>query len=191
MLRFLLAVLICWGTHASAQAYAGPKSLGPFRIDTDVSMNSLFEQLGHPSKVAGDIFCYQSRDGHAFLVLTRMVAAYDRKVAGDVQLSDFRSCLDRPIQVTSDEVAAWKTDKGIGLGSSREDVMKAYGKPSSMESIGTDYRAIIQGAPAHSKRKPEVGTTVLGYRGASDDLNAAYFGIRDGKVAWISLSKNE
>jgi hypothetical protein len=191
MSRFLLAFLMLWGTHASAQAYAGPKSLGPFRIDKDVSMNSLFEKLGHPSKAAGDTFCYQSADGHAYLVLTRMVAAYDRKVAGDAELSDFRSCLDKPVQVTSDDLAAWRTEKGIGLGSSSEDVMKAYGKPSSAENIGTDYRAIIHGAPAHSKRKPEVGTTVLGYKGASDDLNAAYFGIRDGKVAWISLSKNE
>ena len=191
MLRFLLAVLIFWGTQASAQTYAGPKSLGPFRIDRDVSMNSLFEKLGHPSKVAGDTFCYQSRDGHAYLVLTRMVAVYDGKIAGDVQLSDFRSCLDKPIQVTSDVLATWKTEKGIGLGSSSEDIMKAYGKPSSVENIGTDYRAIIHGAPAHSERKPEVGKPVLGYKGASDDLNAAYFGIRDGKVAWISLSKNE
>jgi hypothetical protein len=191
MLQFLLTVLMLWGTQASAQAYAGPKSLGPFRIDKDVSMNILFEKLGQPSRVAGDIFCYQSGDGHAYLVVTRMVAVYDRKVAGDVELSDFRSCLDRPVQVTSDELAAWKTEKGIGLGSSSEDVMKAYGKPSSVDSIGTDYRAIIHGAPAHSERKPEVGTTVLGYRGASDDLNAAYFGIRDGKVAWMSLSKNE
>jgi hypothetical protein len=190
-MRFLFVVLVFWGAHADGQAYAGPQSLGPFRIDKDVSMNSLFEKLGHPSKVAGDTFCYQSRDGHEYLVLTRMVAVYDRKVAGDVQLSDFRSCLDRPVQVTSDELAAWRTEKGIGLGSSSKDVMKAYGKPSRVEGTGSDYRAIIHGAPAHSKKRPEVGTTVLGYRGASDDLNAAYFGIRDGKVAWISLSKNE
>jgi hypothetical protein len=120
-----------------------------------------------------------------------MVEVYDRKVAGDVELSDFRNCLDRPVQVTSDDLAAWKTDEGIGLGSSSDDVKKAYGRPSTEESIGTDYRWIIRGAPAQSKRRPEVGTTVLGYTGASDDLSAAYFGIRDGKVACILLSKNE
>jgi hypothetical protein len=191
MLRSLLAVLMLWGTQASAQAYAGPNSLGPFRIDKDVSMNSLFEKLGYPLKVAGDTFCYRSKDGHAFLILTRMVAVYDRRVAGNVELSDFRNCLDKPVQLAPDALEKWKTDKGIGLGSSAEDVKKAYGKPSSEESIGTDYRSIIHGAPAHSEKKPEVGTTVLGYRGASDDLNAAYFGICDGKVVWISLSKNE
>ncbi len=191
MLQFLLAVVMFWGTQATGQAYAGPKSLGPFRIDKDVSMNSLFEELGRPSNVTRDTFCYQSKDGHAYLMLTRMVEVYDRTVAGNVQLSDFRSCLDIPTQVASHEFAAWRTERGVGLGSSSEEVMKAYGKPSSVESIGSDYRAIIHGAPAHSHRKPEVGTTVLGYTGASDDLSAAYFGIRDGKVAWISLSKNE
>ncbi len=191
MVELLLAVIMFCATQGGSQVYAGPRSLGPFRIDRDVSMDSLFEKLGLPSKVAGDTFCYRSADGHAYLVLTRMVDAYDRKVAGSVELSDFRSCLDKPVQVTSDDLAEWRTDTGIGLGSSSEDVKKAYGKPSSEESIGTDYRAIIRGAPAHSERKPEVGTAVLGYIGASDDLSAAYFGIREGKVAWILLSNNE
>ena len=191
MLQLLLALTMLCGTPAGKRPYAGPKSLGPFRIDKDVPMSSLFEKLGRPSRVAPDTFCYRSADGHAYLVLTRMVEVYDRKVAGDVELSDFRNCVDRPVQVTSDDLAAWKTDEGIGLGSSGEDVKKAYGKPSSEESIGTDYRGIIRGAPAHSARKPEAGTTGLGYTGASDELRAAYFGIRNGKVAWIFLTKNE
>jgi hypothetical protein len=182
--------MLC-GSQARPQTYAGPKSLGPFRIDKDVSMKTLFAVLGNPAKATGDTFCYRSADSRAYLVLTRMVAVYDRKVAGSVELSDFRSCVDKPVQITPDPLATWKTERGIGLGSSREDVVKAYGKPSTVDSIGTDYRAIIHGSPAQSKPNPEVGTTVLGYTGASDDLNAAYFGIRAGKVAWISLSKNE
>jgi hypothetical protein len=164
--------------------------LGYFRIDKDVSMNALFEKLGHPAKVAGDTFCYKSASGDAYLVVTRMVSVYDSKVAGTAELSNFRNCFDQQVQVTSDDLAGWKTGQGVGLGSSSEDIEKAYGKPSS-EKSGSDYRAIIHGTQPQGRKRLDVGTTVLSYTSASDDLNAAYFGIRDGKVAWIMLSKNE
>jgi hypothetical protein len=191
MLRRLLFALMLWATQAWAQTYAGPTSLGPFQIDKDVLVDSLFKKLGPPAKVAGDTFCYQTRDGHTFLVLSRMVSTYDPRVAGEVQLSDFRNCLDKPVRITPADLSVWKTERGIGLGSPRDDVVKAYGKPSVEESIGTDYRAIIHGSPAESKRKPEVGTKVLGYRGTTHDLRAAFFGIREERVAWIWLSRNE
>jgi len=191
LLLFSSAVLI-----AAQQTYAGAMALGPFRIDRDVSMKSLFDRLGQPSNVAGDVFCYQSEDGKAFLVLTRMVEAYDQKIAGVVTLSGFRNCTDRRPQTTSDELTMWKTDKGIGLGSSVEDVRKAYGKPSEEDKIeGTKYRWVIHGdfknGHYSEDAKPELGEAVLVYRGGADDLRTSDFGIRNGKVVWIVLSKNE
>lgn len=187
----LLAVALLGGGDAGKQVYTGPNALGPFRIDRDISMNSLFEKLGRPPKLARDTFCYQSKDGRAYLALTRMDAVYDDKIAGAVLLSDFRNCVDRPVQPTSEDLMSWKTEKGIGLGSSTEEVIRAYGKPSSVDRLGTDYRGIIRGTPEQSRKRPELGTTIMNYTGASGDLRAAFLGIRDGKVAWISLSTTE
>ncbi|MBZ5534483.1 MAG: hypothetical protein LAO31_00890 [Acidobacteriia bacterium] len=147
MWQTIFLVVALWGVGSAGKpVYTGPNALGPFRIDKDISMNSLSEKLDRPPKVARDTFCYQSEDGRAYLVLTRMVEVYDDKIAGDVLLSDFRNCIDRRVQLTSEDLLAWKTEKGIGLGNSSEDVIKAYGKPSWVDRVGTDYRTIIQGA---------------------------------------------
>jgi hypothetical protein len=193
----LLLLLFSSAVLNAQQRYAGAMALGPFRIDRDIPMKSLFDRLGRPSNVAGDVFCYQSEDGKAFLVLTRMVEAYDPKIAGVVTLSGFRNCIDKRPQTTPDELKAWKTDKGIGLGSDAEDVRKAYGKPSEEDKIeGTKYRWVIhgefQGTAIYSKDgRPELGDAVLVYRGGADDLRTSEFGVRNGKVVWIVLSKNE
>jgi len=93
-------------------------------------------------------------------------------------------------------LAAWKTKKGIGLSSTADEVRNAYGKPSKEDKIeGTKYRWVIHGDRTDNhytdKKRPELGDAVLVYQGAPDDLRIAEFGIREGKVVWISLSKNE
>lgn len=197
LLHFLAVVSLIGAAYAAGQEYAGPNALGPFRIDKDVSMRNLFERLGRPSSAAtGDAFCYQSKDSEFFLILTRMADAYDRKIVGDMTLSNFCNCVDQRITATPDDLAAWKTERGIGIGNTADDVRKAYGKPSKEDKIdGSKYRWVIHGdfkGGHYSKQKrPELGDTVLVYQGASDDLRIAEFGIREGKVVWISLSKNE
>jgi len=193
---FLFLLLFSSAALTAQQTYSGAIALGPFRIDRDVSVKSLFDRLGRPSNLAADSFCYQSEDGKAFLVLTRMVEAYDPKIAGVMTLSGFRNCTDRRPQTTSDEVIAWKTEKGIGLGSNAEDVEKAYGKPSEKDKIeGTKYRWVIHGdfrnGHYSTDERPELGDAVLVYRGGADDLRTSEFGILNGKVVWIVLSKNE
>jgi len=182
--------------YAEGQNYAGPNALGPFRIDADVSLKSLFERLGQTSSTTGDVFCYRSNDGKVFVALTRMVAAYDAKIAGTVTLSSFPNCVNRSVEATPDDLAAWKTKKGIGLSSTADEVRKAYSKPSKEDKIGgTKYRWVIHGDRMDNhytdRKRPELGDTVLVYQGAADDLRIAEFGIREGKVVWISLSKNE
>src|SRR5208283_2305610 len=190
--HILVAILSIAASTAKGENYAGPPALGPFRVDTDVSMNSLFQKLGRPSSTTGDNFCYRSSDGKTFLVLTRMTEDYDRKIAGDVTLSSFRNCVNRPVTVTADDLAAWKTEKGIGLSSTADDVRKAYGIPSSVDKIqGDDYRWVIYGDFIDNHyakvKRPELGDTVLVYGRAPDDLRTAEFGIREGKVVWIFL----
>ena len=195
-LYILVVVALLGRGHADGQSYGGPNVLGPFRIDKDVSMSTLFERLGRPSKVANDVFCYKSKDDWAFLVVTRMAEVYDAKVAGDVLLSSFCNCIDRPAQVTPNDLLAWKTEKGIGLGARVEGVRKAYGPPSKEDKIeGTGYRWVIHGdfRDNHytTEKRPEIGDTVLVYQGTADDSRTAEFGIRQRKVVWIFLSKNE
>ncbi len=192
----LAATILAALSSASAKgrAYYGPSNLGPFRIDRDVSMRSLFDRLGIPAKKARDSFCYRSQQSDTFLILTRMADSYDERVAGGITISDFPNCLDLPVQITNDDLAGWKTEKGIGIGSTRGEVVAAYGKPSFVEAItGNDFRGLIRGSsPGHSGvARRKIGDTSLNYRGADDELKSTFFGIRDGKVVWIFMSDNE
>jgi hypothetical protein len=194
--RLLLTVLVLVVGYAGGQNYVGPNDLGPFRIDKDVAVKVLFDRLGQPSSMTGDTFCYQSKEGNAFLAVTRMTEAYDPKVAGTVTLSKFPNCVRESVPVTLEDLAAWKTEGGIGLSSTADDVRNAYGKPLKEDKIeGTKYRWVIHGDRTNNhytgEKRPELGDTVLVYQGPSSDLRIAEFGIREGKVVWISLSKNE
>ncbi len=191
----LLALAFLLG-NVRAQNYSGPNALGPFRIDRDVSMKTLFARLGEPASVTGEVFCYSFKGGEQGLTITRMGTAYDAKVVGTVTLSAFPNCVKQSVQATTDDFASWKTEKGIGLSSTRAEVLKAYGEPTREDKIeGTKYRWVIHGDRVNNRytrqKRPELGDTVLVYRGATDDLRIAEFGIRNGKVVWISLSKNE
>jgi hypothetical protein len=192
-----LAIFILFAAgFARAQQYTGPQSLGPFHIDKEVSMNSLLVRLGRPASAKAETFCYRSASGNVFLSLTRMSDVYDDKVAAAVTLSSSRDCVNHPVLVTQDDIARWKTDKGIGLGSSEEQVQEAYDRPSTVVSIdGTNYGSIDYGDLASSDHPPskplEIGTKALVYRGATNDLSLAEFGIKDGRVVWISLSYRE
>jgi len=192
----LVALLAIAAGSVKGQDYAGPPALGPFRVDRDVSVDSLFQRLGRPSSTAENHLCYRSSDGTAFLVLTRMTEDYGPKIAGGVVLSTFRNCVNRLVTVTPDDLAAWKTAKGIGLSSTADDVRKAYGTPLRVDKVeGDDYRRVIYGDFVDNHyvkvKRPELGDTVLVYGRAPDDLRIAEFGIREGRVVWIFLSKNE
>jgi len=198
-MKNLLLFLLLLSSAAAQQTYAGAIDLGPFRIDRNISLESLFDRLGQPSpsSVGGDVFCYQSEDGKTFLAITRMVGPYEPTLAGVVTLSGFSNCNGARPQITPDELTKWKTDEGVGLGSNVEDVRKAYGKPSAEDKVeGTKYRWIINGDffDGHylKEERPELGEYVLVYRGgAADNYRASMFGIGNRRVVWIVLSKHE
>jgi hypothetical protein len=84
----------------------------------------------------------------------------------------------------------WKTEKGIGLGSTTSEIEKAYGKPSNVQKTDS-AKGILYGESAPVGPKPELGQTQWFYTGASNDLRATIFGIRNSKVAWILISDDE
>ena len=179
-------VSIC---QVAASGYNGPNGLGPFRVDRVTTLRVLFAQIGEPKAVKASHFCYRSRDSRGFLWIDRM--AHEPSQAGDILLSDFPNCMDQDPNLTSRNLSAWKADKGIGLGSSEIEVLNAYGTPSKKHPVDArSYRWVIQGDRCPDDRRSERGDYVLVYEGA-DDLRTAEFGMRNGRVAWIFLSRNE
>jgi hypothetical protein len=190
MRSILLILLFLASVLGQERDYAGPNAIGPFRIDQATPLQTIFAQVGAPASTKGNHFCYQSADSKRFVWVDRM--AHVAGDAGDLLLSDFPNCTDRPPQETSADLAAWRADKGIGVGTTEVDVLNAYGAPSRRDEVGgRAYRWVIQGDHSPSEKRSELGTHVLVYGGAHDDLRTAEFGIRDGKVAWVFLSANE
>ena len=95
-------------------------------------------------------------------------------------------------RVTEENLGAWKTPEDIKLGSSEADVIKAHGKPSSQEIIVSQtHLHVIQGYRPSDKLLAIADKTMLYNVPEGDDLSAAEFGIRGGKVSYISLSYSE
>jgi hypothetical protein len=183
------AAILLSGPQVNDQPYTGPNCLGPFCIGRDLALRPVLKRLGQPA-TKNEPFCYQSQDGQAFLWLVSMHDQSGR--VGDALLSDFPNCLHRAKRTTTQDLKAWRTKEGIGLGSSKEDVLKAYGKPSWEDKIAGDvYRLVFPGDRFAGERSPQIGDSRLFYRGAQDDLRVAQFGIRNGRVCWILLLENE
>jgi hypothetical protein len=188
----LTILILSVGLRAEAP-YSGPKKLGPFVVeDRKFPIQRFFDSLGPPASARSNTFCYESNDGTTFLWFERLArsAGYPNAV-GSVLVSDFRNCVGHATKTTRIDRNGWKTEKGVGLGSTTGGLFKAHGKPSAIENVSRSFRWVIAGDENSNAAKPELGQTVWIYRGAEDDLNEACFGIRSGKVAWIFLSHNE
>lgn len=168
---------LCLPTFVHAQAYSGPKCLGLFCLDQIVSLDSLAQRLGGPSS-GGGIYGYRAKDGQAFLI----IAQRESGELGYVSLRDFAKWgmwQRRDEKLTSEELHAWKTAEGIGLGSSEEDVLETYGKPSGTVDLITQDTG------------PQTVQKKLIYKGHLDEVvRAAMFGIRSGKVSSIELERD-
>ena len=199
----LLAILLTVAGTLAGE-YSGPKCLGPYCLNRRTSDRSLFKRLGittHTSEP--NLYCYQSQSG-VFLYFETVDS--EPHAVGDVFLSKFPNCMHMRVHDTPTNLM-WKTDEGIGLGSNQEDVLRAYGNPTSQIPI-------IEGGTQSSRHKADTTQSIsklrirgfrtgdkslivadrrLFYRSTSnsDDLRAAEFGIRDGKVSWMFLSRNE
>jgi hypothetical protein len=111
-------------------------------------------------------------------------------------LSRSANCSKRNVQITSADIAHWKTEKGIGLFSPESAVVDAYGPPTSTLEVndltcGLTIYGDREGSSGYSSSKAGPGCTVLVYKGTPEELSTAEFGIKQGKVVWIMLSQNE
>jgi hypothetical protein len=188
----LILLAIVGGNSAFGQKYSGPKCLGPFCIDHEVRARALFRLLGPPApkKSAFDPCCYQSEGEETSLYFYTIES--ETGVTGAVLLSDFPNCLHLGKQNTKENLGSWKTPENVKLGSLEDDVIKAYGKPSAEVTADIQaHRHVIQGNRP-SDKLPIIADKTMFYNSPNgDDLSAAEFGIRHGKVSYIWLSDNE
>jgi len=178
-----------WRIELRGSLYSGPLRLGPFAVDRDVSLSSLFNILGPPARFWR--YCYRTRTGEAFLAIEAIHTEPDK--AGEVLLSDFPNCMRMPVGVTAADLREWRTPEGIGLGSSEGEVLRVFGQPTDeYEASPERYRGIL-GGYHQGDRVPYTEDKDLNYSGPAvwREFNAVGFGIRGGKVSYISLSNNE
>ncbi len=174
-------------------AFLGPDCLGPACVYGGSSLRSLLAQLGSPTQKhsPSGLYCYQSQSDKAFLYLDTGHENEPPQVDA-VFVSDFPNCTRVPQETIKIDLRAWKTPEGVRLGSSEEDVLKAYGKPSRQDALASktpnDYAELIRGYRKGDK-VPGMGEKSLFYAGK--DLQRAEFGIRNGKVSYIFLSSEE
>lgn len=179
-----------------ARRYSGPVALGPFRIDRNEPVREVWEKMGKPPLPKTDYVCYRDREASGtYLYLVR--GADNARILRGVMLSVFPNCL-KGIVNQADGFYRWRTERGIGLGSTEDAVVAAYGNPSSVDNAKREPKAYVweiygsDGSMGVKYRWPH-GDRVLNYASPKDvnDLSAASFGIKDGKVTWIWISDNE
>jgi hypothetical protein len=175
-----------------ANAFIGPDCLGPFCTYGDVSLGSLLRHLGLPAqKIAPQQECFQSQDSRASLHFATDVE--ETSGIADVLLSEFPNCMHRRKGITTRDLHGWKTPEGIGLGSSEDEVVKAYGQPTTIKKLDmqkpvVEVKGLLAGYRAGDTR-PQVGEKVLIY--GPRELQQVDFGIRDGKVSYIWLKESD
>lgn len=165
--------------------YTGPDCLGPFCAENTIkASNSLLQELEDPRPSSrGSLNCYREPSRHAFAQLEQ-----DEGGSG-LLLSDFPTCAhaSRAVErVTTANIQDWKTPEGIGLGSSKENVMRVYGKPTREDKVSN--RFIFRGYES-GQVTPDAGDVELFY--GSEELTWARFGIRRGRVCYVWLANSE
>jgi hypothetical protein len=185
----LLNIIIASVSYGGNHEYAGPTSLGPYKIEDEISIK-IFNQFIKSQIISNGAYsCYKSVDEEYYLWAVRM--AHEPRLIGGVLISSFPNCRGKTINKVSVSFSTWKTERGIGLGSTMNEVKKAYGIPFEQNTVeGSSFSWVIRGEESDNYKKL-VGNMVLTYRSNEDDLRVACFGIRDHKVVWIFLSNNE
>lgn len=196
LLLFVPAIIGQSGKTNAGGSYAGPHALGPYSVDRDTSMKSLLAVLG--SKPSGkETYCFADRE-HGIYLYARPMHDGSARVA-EVLLSSFPNCSGLAVQPTTIDPATWKLPDGIGIGSTKDEVLRAYGKPVLVSELEKKSDlGVVAGIQEAGTSKVSVGDSSFLYNcspseasACSDDNRAAQIGFRDGKLVWVRLSNSE
>jgi hypothetical protein len=182
--------------HRPYGRYTGPNSLGTYSHDRTITAKSFLASFGTVPSWR-DTYCIADADHRLFLHAS-VDSEHDRGHLDVVFLSSFANCKHLPVVTATIDPAIWKTPEGVGIGSTKQDVLKAYGQPqySRPEPFkpGPDE---IAGMRDSDKIKIELGDSSYVYscmiaeKQGCDDLRVTQFGFKHGKVLWISISDSE
>jgi len=172
VLLLLLPLGLAWG-----QDYSGPKCLGPLCLGQKASDQQSIRLLG---PYDSSPCCFYRTNNKNVLLIVHSRDESDELGTLDLSLrSSPRVPYEEGYAPTAQNLRAWKTPEGIGLGSSEEEVFKAYGKPSREEAFGSEPLGA---------QSPEKGLVYKGKSGPS--RSAAAFGVRGGKIISIALYRS-
>ncbi len=156
-----------------------------------VPMRLLWAATGKPALPRGHFLCYRDDAKPAYLVIER--ATDDPSFSRGVSISAAPNCFGKKINQASG-FENWKTEKGIGIGSTLPELLRAYGHPSSVDTDPRDWTVYFPGGRrAKSTRKIMADRRIYIYQPQPGpaDLSEAEIGVAHGRVAWISLYRDE
>ena len=173
--------------------YTGPRSLGIYSHGRAITSKSFLAPFGTvPTR--RDVYCIADKDDGLYLHAS-VDAEHDRAHVNSVFLSSFPNCMHLPLVSARIDPAIWKTPEGIGIGSTRGAVLKAYGRP--VFRAGPSKRS-YEIAGIRDSDHIEIDSTdsyvyscMVDEKHGCDDLRTAQFGFRHGKVIWILIADSE
>lgn len=169
--------------------FIGPDCLSAACVIQGSSLRSLLTRLGSSAQKGSPwspYYCYHAENDGTFLYLAMGHGSTPEVEA--VEVSDFPNCARTSVAITKSDLRQWKTPEGIGLGTSEEEVLRVYGKPTGIGHASAESWGVIRG---HKKGDsvPDMGDKTLAY--SSSELEQVVFGIRSGKVSYILVSDEE
>lgn len=176
--------------------YLGPNTLGFYSLEHDTSMKAFLEHFG--AKPTGrDIYCFSDPE-HGLYLYVRPMDDRSGRVA-DVLLSSFPNCKGLPTTKATIDPSVWKTPEGIGIGSTKEDLVRAYHEPIFIKKLDMkNDLGVIAGIRAAGASQISVGDLSYLYscllsekEGCPDDNRSARIGLSAGKIIWIHVANSE
>jgi hypothetical protein len=169
--------------------YKGPTRLGTFDVVHPTPIKTLLRDLGEPVSHKSPL-CYRYNET-AYL---RISAIHEQlESAGELLISSIPSCTPNAMAKAGRDFRSWKTAEGIGLGSSRAEVLRSYGDPTSIKK--PDHELFVRFFSDYAPKMESaavIAQEVLLYngvlKGLPDSWTSARFGIQDDKVVWVMLT---
>jgi hypothetical protein len=195
-----LILLVAFDAYSGERSpygrYSGPRSLGPYSLDHEMPLKSLLAALGTRPSGKGT-YCFADKD-HGLYLYVHPKDDRSGQVA-NVLLSSFPNCQKLPILPATIDPKVWRTSEGIGIGSTKTEIVRAYGKPVFIRKLDRkNDLGVIAGVQEAGASQIEVGDSSYLYscllnakEGCSDDLRVARMGFSEGKLIWIHMSNSE
>jgi len=181
--------------HGPFGRYTGPNSLGTYSHDRVITLKAFLTSFGTvPSR--RDTYCIADAD-HGLFLYARVDDEHNRGHVDVVFLSSFPNCRHLPVVSATIDPAIWKTPEGVGIGSTKQVVVKEYGQPQFSFKEELKSRGRIAGMRDSDQIQIDFGdlsydyTCMIDEKHGCDDLRVTEFGFKHDKVIWISISDSE